>query len=153
MSNIRFILDSTLGRLARYLRMLGYDAIYLEDAPSKRVIRETLGTGRFLLTRTRELSQRNDIDVYYVSSDKVLDQLSEINRVLGLHFTPDVMGRCISCNTPLETVEKEEVSESLPRHVYRTQNSFSRCPDCGKVFWPGTHYARIMDRLIKALRD
>ena len=153
MSNIRFILDSALGRLARYLRMLGYDAIYLENVQTRYVIKETLASGRFLLTRTRELSQRSDIDVYYVRSDGVLAQLSEVNSVLGLRFTPDAMSRCISCNTPLETVEKEEVSESLPGHVRKTQNSFGRCPVCGKVFWPGTHYARIMDRLIKALRD
>jgi uncharacterized protein with PIN domain len=153
MSEIRFILDSSLGRLARYLRMLGYDAVYLSDVPPRRVLKETLTTGRFLLTRTRELSRRDDIDVFLVRSDKILEQLSEVNHEFHLQFTVDVMSRCISCNTPLEKVEKSEILESLPPHVAKTQKSFSRCPACRALFWPGTHYARMIDVLTKTLRE
>ena len=132
--------------------MMGYDAVYLSNAPARYVIKETLKSNRFLLTRTRELASRRDIGVYFVKSDTVLDQVSEVVGELNLDLTSKAMGICLNCNTPLETVEKEDILEALPPHVRKTQNSFSRCPTCHKVFWPGTHYARSLDRLIKTIR-
>ena len=152
MKNERFILDSSLGRLTRYLRMMGYDAVYLKNARARCVIKETLQSNRFLLTRTRELASRGDINVYLVKSDSVLEQVSEVAEELNLNLTSKAMGRCLYCNAPLEIVEKKDVLDSLPPHVRKTQNSFSKCPVCRKVFWPGTHYARSVDRLIKAIR-
>jgi len=152
METERFILDSSLGRLARYLRMMGYDAVYMKNAPARCVLKETLISNRYLLTRTHGLASRRDIDVYFVKSNDILNQISEVADELNLILTLKAMGRCLYCNVPLEIVRKEDVSIYLPPHVRRTQNSFSRCPVCRKIFWPGTHYARSIDRLIKALR-
>ncbi len=146
-----FILDAALGRLARYLRMLGYDAIYLKDASGPEVLRETLRTGRTLLTRRRDLAERWDIESYLVKSDRVLEQVAEVAAAFGLEMTHRAMTRCIECNVLLEPVTKEDVIEELPPHVRKTQNIFSRCPECGRIYWPGTHFARSLARLMRAL--
>jgi len=69
-----------------------------------------------------------------------------------LSFTADAMGRCLECNRRLESVDKKEVHDRLPPHVRKTQNIFGRCPRCGRVYWPGTHYARAVARVLNVLR-
>jgi len=146
-----FILDAALGRLARYLRMLGYDSIYLKDAAGPEVLRETLRTGRTLLTRRRDLAERPDIKSYLVKSDRVLEQVADVAAAFGLEMSGRAMTRCIECNVLLEPVAKEDVLEEIPPHVKKTQNIFSRCPECGRIYWPGTHFARSLARLMRAL--
>jgi uncharacterized protein with PIN domain len=149
----KFLADAALGRLARYLRMLGYDAAYARDRDGAAVLRETLRTGRTLLTRRRDLAARKDVDVFLVEDDDVRAQLAAAARRFGLRFTAGAMARCIECNEPLDEVSKAEVLELLPPHVRKTQEKFARCPSCGRVYWPGTHYARAVARLLEALRE
>ncbi len=148
----RFLADAALGRLARYLRMLGYDAAYLKDRDSAAALRETLKSGRTLLTRRRELAAREDVEAFYVEDDDVVAQLAATARRFDLNFTAQAMARCIECNEPLEQVSKAEVCNELPPHVRKTQEIFARCPSCGRIYWPGTHYARAVARLLNALR-
>jgi len=149
----KFLADAALGRLARYMRMLGYDVVYVRGRDGAAVLRETLRTGRILLTRRRDLAAREDIRAFLVEDDDVLAQLTAAAKRFGLRFTADAMARCIECNEPLRAVSKEEVRESLPPHVKKTQEKFARCPSCGRVYWPGTHYARAVARLLEALRE
>lgn len=149
----RFLADAALGRLARYMRMLGYDVAYARNRGGAEVLRETLRTGRILLTRRRDLAAREDITAFLVEDDDVLAQLTEAAKRFDLRFTADAMARCIECNEPLDAVSKEEVRELLPPHVKKTQEKFARCPSCGRIFWPGTHYARAVARLLDALRE
>jgi uncharacterized protein with PIN domain len=146
-----FILDAALGRLARYLRMLGCDAVYLKDVSGPDVLRETLRTGRTLLTRRRDMAERPDIESYLVKSDRVLEQVAEVAAEFNLEMSGRAMTRCIECNVLLEPVAKEDVLDEIPPHVRKTQNIFSRCPKCGRIYWPGTHYARSLARLMRAL--
>jgi len=149
----KFLADAALGRLARYLRMLGYDAVYLKDENGAAVLRETLHTGRTLLTRRRDLAARGDIEAFLLEDDDVLTQISATARRFALRFTAAAMTRCIECNEPLQEVSKKAVLEMLPPHVRKTQESFARCPGCGRIYWPGTHYARAVARLLNALRE
>lgn len=149
----KFLADAALGRLARYLRMLGYDVVYLRDRGGAAALRETLRSGRTLLTRRRDLASRDDVEVYWVEADAVAEQLAATARHFGLRFTPEAMNRCLECNEPLTAVNKAEVEEALPPHVRKTQEKFARCPNCGRVYWPGTHYARAVARLLEALRE
>jgi uncharacterized protein with PIN domain len=148
----KFLADAALGRLARYLRMLGYDVAYLKDRDGAAVLRETLKAGRTLLTRRRDLAARDDIEVFYVADDDVLAQLAATARRFDLAFTADAMARCLECNEPLHPVAKTDVWEELPPHVRKTQETFTRCPSCGRIYWPGTHYARAVARLLSVLR-
>jgi len=149
----KFLADAALGRLARYLRMLGYDVVYLRDQGGAAALRETLRTGRTLLTRRRDLASRDDVEAFWVEPDAVAEQVAATARRFGLRFTAEAMNRCLECNEPLVPVSKAEVAEALPPHVRKTQERFARCPDCGRLYWPGTHYARAVARLLEALRE
>lgn len=147
----KFVLDAALGRLARYVRMLGHDALYLKDTAGPDVLRETVRTGRTLLTRRRDLSGRTDIEVYLVKSDDVLEQVAEVAAEFSLDINRRAMTRCIECNVPLKAVSKDEVAGELPPHVAKTQTVFARCSSCKRIYWPGTHFARSLARLMRAL--
>jgi uncharacterized protein with PIN domain len=105
------------------------------------------------LTRRRDLASRDDVEAYWVEADAVSAQLAATARHFGLRFTSEAMNRCLECNEPLTPVSKAEVEEGLPPHVRKTQEKFARCPACGRLYWPGTHYARAVARLLEALRE
>ena len=149
-TDIKFVADAALGRLARYLRMLGYDAVYVGGRDAAAAAREACREGRVLLTRRRDLATRDD--VFLITEDDVRRQLAAAAARFGLGFTAAAMTRCLECNTPLSPVDFEAVAADLPPHVRKTQKNFTRCPSCGRVYWPGTHYARAVARLLDCLR-
>ncbi len=140
----RFVLDGHLGRLAAYLRMLGFDTWYDRLADDTQLAAVASGERRFLMTRDVGLLKRREVEEgYCVRSHKPHDQLREISLRFALHsqFTP--FRRCMDCNGSLRPVSKEEVADQLPPHTRETKSEFSRCQSCGKVFWRGSHYARM----------
>jgi uncharacterized protein len=144
----RFVLDGHLGRLAAYLRMLGFDVWYDRFADDARLAAVSGGEGRTLLTRDVGLLKRREVESgYCVRHDKPHDQLREVSRRFALysHFLP--FTRCMDCNGPLCAVAKDEVADLLPPHTRETKNEFSRCEVCRKVFWRGTHYDRLLTLL------
>ena len=141
----RFVLDGHLGRLAAYLRMLGFDTWYDRSADDARLAAVANKERRALLTRDVGLLKRREIEIgYCVRCDKPHDQLREVSSRFALHsrFTP--FQRCMDCNGFLCPVSKAEVADLLPPHTRETKSEFSRCSDCGKVFWRGSHYARMV---------
>ncbi len=147
----KFVVDGHLGRLAAYLRMLGFDTWYerLADDPRLALISGT--EGRILLTRDVGLLKRKNVrEGYFVRSDKPLDQLGELARRFALLPYVSPFTRCMECNACLVSVEKSEVAELLPPHTRETKNEFSRCMQCARIFWRGSHHAR-MSRWIEDL--
>lgn len=143
--NIRFVLDGHLGRLAAYLRMLGFDTWYERGADDPQLAGVASAEGRVLLTRDVGLLKRREVQFgYCVRSQKPHEQLREVARRFDLqpHFTP--FQRCMDCNGALEPVAKAEVSDLLPPHTRETKTEFSRCRNCRKVFWRGSHHARML---------
>jgi uncharacterized protein len=143
--NIRFVLDGHLGRLAAYLRMLGFDTWYERAADDPQLAGVASGEGRVLLTRDVGLLKRREVQFgYCVRSQKPHEQLREVARRFDLqpHFTP--FQRCMDCNAPLDPVPKAEVCDLLPPHTRETKTEFSRCRDCRKIFWRGSHHARML---------
>ncbi len=149
---VRFVADAALGRLARYLRMLGYDTTYLRGRGAAEALREALATGRILLTRRRDIAARGRERACLITDDDVRRQLEAVARRFGLTMSARAMSRCIECNEPLRAVAKEEVLLRLPPHVRKTQEIFAVCPICDRIYWPGTHYARAVARLLATLR-
>lgn len=131
---MKFVCDSMLGRLAKYLRILGLDTIYYR--PSKKdkfVIEEPY----VFFTRRKKPPFKNAV---FISSDNVIDQLKEIKHLIQPHVDPQmIMSRCISCNVVLEPVEKEEVQGLVPEYVFHTQKEFRRCRRCKRIYWSGSH--------------
>ncbi len=151
--DVKFVADAALGRLARYLRMLGYDVVYVRERDGRAALGEAIREGRALLTRRRDFAGRSDVPVLVLTDDDVLRQLAAAVRHFGLRLTTETMNRCLECNARLRPAAKEEVWDRLPPHVRRTQSVFSTCPSCGRVYWPGTHYARALARLCAVVRE
>lgn len=136
----RFVLDVHLGTLARRLGVLGLDVDYATDRDDVALARIAVEEDRILLTRDRQLLMRREIvHGYCPRSDDPDEQLME---VVGRFVTEDDLApftRCPSCNEPLHPVPKAKVLDQLGPHTQATHDDFHRCPDCGRVFWPGTH--------------
>ena len=148
---VRFLADSNVGRLARWLRAYGYDAVYASQMDDRQLIARALAEGRVLLTRDADLTQRRvvargTVRAVLLGSDRVGDQLRQVVGELGLAGGRQLT-RCLECNVELEPRPKADVSDRLPPYVRATQTRFSECPQCHRVYWPGTHWARMRERL------
>ena len=134
-----------LGSLARWLRFFGFDSVFLEPGPEDRVLAEQARVeGRWLLTRDRELASAGPRTML-VRADDLEDQLIEVFGRLELR--PDATARCSECNGDLVDVTREEVAEVTPPHVLATAPRFRRCAGCQRVYWPGSHGDRILERM------
>ncbi len=141
---MKFIVDVMLGKLAKWLRILGYDTLYKRDWEDDELIELARAEGRILLTADRELwRRRQGSHKIFISSDKWQEQLRELARVLPLD-TEHLFTRCIECNLPLEQVSREEARGLVPPYVYATQEGFGRCPECGRIYWRGSHFAHAL---------
>jgi uncharacterized protein len=145
----RFVVDAMLGRLARWLRVLGYDTLYFSDADDAALVRRALAEDRILLTRDVELTRRRGVRVILISDDRVGNQLREIVEILHLSAN-QAFSRCINCNAPLVEFERAQARDLVPPYVFATQTRFRRCAECGKVYWRGTHWARMKSTLESA---
>jgi len=143
----RFLADAMLGRLATWLRILGYDAAYFrgEDDALLDLARQS---GRLLLTRDTALLRRRCLPPHlFIASDRVQDQLREVLGALRLR-PPSAPGRrCPRCNVTLEPREKSAVRGLVPDFVWTSQDAFWACPACGRVYWSGTHRRRMVEAI------
>jgi uncharacterized protein with PIN domain len=145
----RFVADVMLGRLARWLRVLGYDTLYSSHADDAALVRRALAEDRILLTRDVELARRRGVRVVLISDDRVEEQLLEMVKTLPLTAGAAV-SRCLNCNAPLVEFDRAQARDLVPPYVFATQTRFRRCPGCGKVYWRGTHWAHMVATLESA---
>ena len=145
----RFILDTHLGRLAAYLRMLGFDSAYANHADDDTLARRAADEGRILLTRDRGLLRRGAVRLgCLLRSDDPRRQLEEVARRYDLPAHARPFARCIRCNGLIDPVGREEVAARLQPKTLRYYDTFGRCDSCGEVYWKGSHYAH-MQRLVE----
>lgn len=133
-----------LGRLARWLRILGYDTVFSPRFSDSDIVRIGLRERRIVLTRDRGLIGRPSVtQCILVRSQKPREQLRQVCDALTIDLNEGrIFTRCPMCNRTVHGVEKEQAKMAVPRYVYRTRERFSRCPECGRFFWHGTHYER-----------
>lgn len=148
---VRFLADCNVGRLARWLRALGYDAAYEPRLGDGQVVGRALAEGRVLLTRDAGIMRRRavasgSVRALFLRDDRVEDQLRQVVADLGLALRR-ALTRCLECNVELQPRQKAAVLDRLPPHVQATQDRFSECPRCGRVYWPGTHWERMRMRI------
>jgi hypothetical protein len=146
--DLRFVADAHLGGLARFLRMLGFDTLH-RNAYSDEEIRWLAETqGRIVLTRDRELLKCREIARgAYVHALKPETQLREVAERYGLEAHARPFTLCLACNLPLQPAGRNAVAERVPPAVLELHESFVRCPGCNGVFWPGSHYRRMLSAL------
>jgi uncharacterized protein with PIN domain len=152
-SELCFVADTHLGRLAAYLRILGFDTLYRNDYGDEELARLACGE-RILLTRDRGLLMRSQVTSgCYVRATHPREQLAEVVRRFGLSRVMAPFRRCVHCNTLLEPTKKELVNERLlpeTRHYY---DEFYLCPECDRIYWKGSHYRRMQNLIASVLES
>ena len=140
----RFILDVHLGKLASFMRMMGYDAMYQPGFNDDELVSISLHEERALLSKDRPLLRHRLLTrAYFVRSIHPKDQLVEVLRRFDLVRLAHPFQRCLQCNTLLVPVSKEAAAEHLPPMVRDSFTEFYGCPLCDKIFWRGSHYRRM----------
>jgi uncharacterized protein with PIN domain len=143
----KFAADRMLGRLAKWLRVLGQDVIYGPHLSGYGLIRAARRENRLILTRDRGLKIKQPPEFIFVESDHYEDQLRQVVRSCQIGSPDQLFTRCLECNTRLQPIAKASIKEKVPPYVVSTQEKFSRCPDCGRVYWPATHQQRMIEEL------
>jgi len=149
---IKFLADRMLGKLVKWLRILGYDTTYPSFDNDLSLILNARQEGRILLTRdTNLIKRRNICEFLFIESDKWDEQLIGIIKgiKLKIDFNSKIFSRCSICNTPTKDVDKEVVKNHVPSYVFSTQNKFVYCPSCKKYYWRGTHWQRMTQKIKK----
>jgi uncharacterized protein with PIN domain len=146
-----FFADAMLGRLARWLRMLGYDTAYEEVISDGSLISRVVTEQRWLLTRDRYLVQRKVLRGHHtlIVSDHLQDQLRQLQSELhvDLDLSDKTASRCASCNSILRAIPHEKAALTVPTYVASLHPRFVQCPNCGRIYWPGTHWTHMLARL------
>jgi len=146
-----FVLDSNLGRLARYLRLLGFDCLYQNDYGDETVASLADREQRIVLTRDRALLQRKIITRgYFVREVRPRLQVKEVLARFDLYRRVAPFSRCVRCNGDLQTVDKQTIEDQLEPKTRQYFDNFRICTACGQIYWQGSHHARSL-RLIEAL--
>ncbi|RYY65731.1 MAG: hypothetical protein EOO12_06205 [Chitinophagaceae bacterium] len=142
----RFILDVHLGSLARALRLLGFDSWYRNDYSDPQIVALAAAEDRAALTRDLGLLKHKALGRgYWLRSQHTEDQVREVLHRYGLHAFIRPFRRCLACNELISPVAEADVLESIPSSVRGYQQEYFRCSGCGRVYWKGTHYKRMLD--------
>ncbi len=143
-----FIADGHLGKLARDLRLLGFDVAYDRDADDRQLLAIMRESNRALLTRDRRLLMHTIVQHgYYLRSQNPINQTIEVLRRFDLFSAIAPFTRCLRCNAPLEEVKKNEVIQRLEPLTKIYYEEFRRCMGCGQIYWAGSHFSKLQERL------
>ncbi len=157
-SELKFIVDHNVGKLAKWLRIMGYDTLFFSSPDDSHMIAIALAEGRVILTRDTQIMKRRVITsgklkAILIQSDKPELQMHQVIDTLSLdcQFRPFTI--CLECNQPLLERSKEEVKELVPPHVFQTQNQYVECPACHRIYWRGTHWQAMTQKLEKFVKS
>lgn len=148
----RFILDTHLGRLAAYLRMMGFDTLYRNDYPDDELAQVSHEENRILLTRDVGLLKRSLVIYgYFVRHTNPRQRILEIAERYNLAEYAEPFKYCMKCNGNLHTVDKHDIKHELPGNTTEYYDDFHQCQDCGRIFWKGSHYRKMEDIIQEVL--
>jgi uncharacterized protein with PIN domain len=153
MEETKFIADAMLGKLSKWLRMLGCDTLYFRETKDDLLVACAVRETRHLLTRKTQLRKRNDIKGYlfFISDNDPFKQLGEVVKHYKLStMPPAAFTRCLICNQMLKEISPDQIGSRLPDYVLTTQKHFATCSRCKRIFWRGTHYEN-MKRALQRL--
>ena len=147
----KFIVDANVGKLARWLRMLGYDTIFMNNIDDSVLVDIGLKEERVLLTKDTQIMLRRAITsgkvrALLTSEDDPKKQMRRVITEMKLDRKREFT-LCLECNVPLAPRSKDEVRDLVPPYVYKTQTQYHQCPVCGRIYWRGTHWAHMNEEL------
>jgi uncharacterized protein with PIN domain len=145
---MKFIVTRELGRLVKWLRILGFDTEYFKEDNYSKLKIIALRDQRVILTKNTKLSKPRGIKLVRIKSDLLNQQLSEILKELEIKPDKNLMfSRCTICNVALESVDKDKIKHKVPEFVFNAQQDFVVCPVCQRVYWAGTHWGNVTEVL------
>ena len=142
--NQKFIADVHLGKLARYLRLLGFDTLYKNSFTNAELISIAKEEGRILLSRNIAFAKHPVVSSYIVQSEASMTQLKQVVQHFGLKTLIHPFSLCMVCNGKLETVQKEIIINQLEENTKQYFNKFWQCENCHQIYWMGSHYERML---------
>jgi len=142
-----FAADFMLGRLAKWLRVIGQDVIYGRHLTGWGLIRAARAENRLILTRDRSLKQKQPPPLLFIESDDYREQLRQVVGACGLKLVERTFSRCLECNAVLEPRDKQAVKSLVPPYVFASQERFAGCPGCGRIYWAATHQEKMLEEL------
>jgi uncharacterized protein with PIN domain len=153
---IKFIADNNVGKLARWLRLIGYDTVLLKQKDDVQMIKIALGENRVILTKDAQFMKRRlvtngTLKTVHIERDDPEIQVQEVVETLSLDYDCKPFSRCLECNGVLVARDKEDVKDLIPARVSETQTQYTQCPACHRIYWPGTHW-QAMDKKLKDLQ-
>ena len=151
-SQPRFIADCHFGKLAKYLRLMGFDTLFFPQIDDNDLIDLANKENRIILTRDRELFERQKAECTLVAAVKIEKQLREVSNTFELEKFQRPFTLCIVCNEPLHVIEKEAILHRLPPKVIRYFSNFEICDKCNRIYWQGDHYKKMKASLEKMLQ-
>jgi uncharacterized protein len=149
----KFLVDHMLGKLAKYLRMLGIDTVYFTQTDVSSLIEKAYQEKRIILSRNTKLKHIHGLSNFvFINDDQPNKQLTEVLKYFTIHISHDqLFTRCLTCNQKLIVGNHADVKGKVPPYILGTHKAFSLCPQCKKVYWEGTHLKKMKEIIGKVL--
>ena len=149
---IKFIVDNNVGKLARWLRLIGYDTLLFKQKDDGQMIKIALSENRVILTKDAQFMKRRlvtngKLKTIHIKQDDPKLQVQEVVKTLNLNYQFKPFSLCLECNRALVARNKEEVKNLVPARVFETQTQYTQCPACQRIYWPGTHWQAMVKKL------
>jgi len=151
---MKFIVDHNVGKLVKWLRMLGYDTEFFTGDDDWQMVVSALREDRIILTRDTGIMKLGVVDsgkvkAVLIINDNPGEQIRQVNESLDLDFNTRLFTRCMECNTLLVKRTMDEVQNRVPPYVFKTQEEYMECPACNRIYWKGTHWQAMIEKLQK----
>ncbi len=156
-SNLKFIVDNNVGKLAKWLRIMGYDTLFFNGSDDSGLIATALAEDRVMLTRDTQIMKRRvvtsgQLKAILIQSDEPERQMRQVIDSLNLDWQFKPFTICLECNQPLVERSKQQVSNLVPPYVFQTQSQYMECPACHRIYWKGTHWQAMTKKLEKLMK-
>jgi uncharacterized protein with PIN domain len=156
-NNLKFIVDNNVGKLVKWLRIMGYDTLFFSGSDDSGMIAIALAEDRVILTRDTQIVERRVVTsgrlkAILIQSDEPELQMQQVIDSLNLdcQFKPFTL--CLECNQPLVERSKQQVKDLVPAYVFQTQSQYMECPACHRIYWRGTHWQAMTKKLKKFMK-
>ena len=151
---MKFIVDHNVGKLSRWLRMMGYDTLFFTGDDDWQMVITALNEGRVILTRDTQIMSRGVVasgrlKAILIESEKPEHQIQQVVEALILDTRSNVFSRCLECNQTLEERTRQQVKGRVPVYVFKTHDQYKECPSCHRIYWKGTHWLSMAGKLEK----
>ncbi len=152
--DLKFIVDQNVGKLARWLRMMGYDTLFFAGSDDSQMVATAMKEGRVILTRDTQIMRRRVVisgrlRAILIATDEPERQMRQVIETLNLDCQFHPFALCLECNQPLEERDRPQVRDLVPPYVFRTQPQYMECPACHRIYWRGTHWSAMTKKLNK----